>query len=96
MVFGGFGIMLYGGESPLLAFDKVIDKVDVQSMFFATMFMIIILVLGMSCSLIFMNEPLIIVSMPLSCLRSCSYSVYDLTLPAPVAPERHNRAPQPI
>ena len=38
--------MLYGGESPLLAFDKVIDKVDVQSMFFATMFMIIILVLG--------------------------------------------------
>ncbi|GJE97733.1 hypothetical protein PsYK624_139540 [Phanerochaete sordida] len=46
MVFGGFGIMLYGGDSPLLAWDKVLDKVDVQSMFFATMFMIIILVLA--------------------------------------------------
>lgn len=46
MVFGGLGIMLYGGDSPLLAWDKVLDKVDVQSMFFATMFMIIILVLA--------------------------------------------------
>lgn len=48
MVFGGLGIMLYGGERPLWAFDKVLDKVDVQSMFFAAMFMIIILVLGTS------------------------------------------------
>ena len=55
MVFGGFGIMLYGGESPLLAFDKVMDKVVVQSMFFATMFMIIILVLGVSHSIIFIE-----------------------------------------
>ena len=46
MVFGAFGLMLYGGENPLLVWDKVLDKVDVQSMFFATMFMIIILVLG--------------------------------------------------
>ena len=65
MVFGGFGIMLYGGESPLLAFDKVMDKVDVQSMFFATMFMIIILVLGTPSFTIFhcMN-PLIVFATP--------------------------------
>ena len=55
MVFGGFGVMLYGGERPLLAWDKVLDKVDVQSMFFATMFMIIILVLGVSHSIIFIE-----------------------------------------
>ncbi|EKM54187.1 uncharacterized protein PHACADRAFT_257853 [Phanerochaete carnosa HHB-10118-sp] len=46
MVFGGLGIMLYGGESPLLAWDKMLDKVDVQSTFFATVLMIVILVLA--------------------------------------------------
>ncbi|KAJ3525277.1 hypothetical protein NM688_g8426 [Phlebia brevispora] len=46
MVFGGLGVVLYGGQSPLAHMHRVFRKVDLQSMFFALIFVIIILVLA--------------------------------------------------
>lgn len=46
MVFGGLGVMLYGGQSSLSSVERALHKVDIQSVFFATMFVIILLVLG--------------------------------------------------
>ena len=42
MAVGGLGVVLYGGRAPLAA----LSKVDLQSVFFATVFVIIVLVLG--------------------------------------------------
>ena len=52
MVFGGLGVMFYGGQAPLLSPQRLLHKVDLQSMFFFTIFVIIVLVLGASPALI--------------------------------------------
>ena len=46
MVFGGLGIMFYGGQTPFSALNRALSKVDMQSVFFATICVIVILVLG--------------------------------------------------
>jgi hypothetical protein len=46
MAFGGLGIMLYSGRPSVLTARSIIQKVDLQSAFFAFVFVIVLLVLG--------------------------------------------------
>ncbi|KAI0684601.1 hypothetical protein BC835DRAFT_1292755 [Cytidiella melzeri] len=46
MAFGGLSIMLYGGQPILFSAERVVRKVDLQSAFFAMIFVIVFLVLA--------------------------------------------------
>ncbi len=46
MVFGGLSILLYGGRSFMFSAERALQKVDLQSAFFALVFVIVLLVLG--------------------------------------------------
>ncbi|KAI0339848.1 hypothetical protein BDW22DRAFT_1399481 [Trametopsis cervina] len=46
MVFGGIGVMFYGGQSSMYSLDKVMHKVDLRSAFFAMVFVLVLLVLA--------------------------------------------------
>ncbi|KAI0930105.1 hypothetical protein AcV5_006899 [Taiwanofungus camphoratus] len=46
MVFGGVSAMFYGGHHPTLSMDMFLRKVDMRTVFFATVFMIVLLVLA--------------------------------------------------
>lgn len=48
MVFGGLAVALYAGDLPFAHVRSVFHKVDLQSMFFALIFVVVILVLGKS------------------------------------------------
>ncbi|KAI0786736.1 hypothetical protein C8Q75DRAFT_734665 [Abortiporus biennis] len=46
MAFGGLGVMMFSTHSPLWTLNGALSKVDLQSFFFASMFMIILVVLA--------------------------------------------------
>lgn len=54
MILGGLSAMLYGGH-PYLSVGMFLRKVDMRTVFFATVFMIVLLVLGASSA--FLGSP---------------------------------------
>ena len=46
MAFGGLGVMMFSGPPALWSINMALRKVDLQSLFFASMFVVIIVILG--------------------------------------------------
>lgn len=46
MAFGGLGVMMFSGPPALWSINMALRKVDLQSLFFASMFVVILVILG--------------------------------------------------
>lgn len=72
--------MFYGGEAPLFSLNKIFNKVDIQSLFFATMFVIILLVLGKFISPPIQLRPAHFLATPFPALYASNVLTFAYTL----------------